>query len=532
MRRASIVVVASIVCLSLIVWMAPPTLVSACRPYEVSVTFHVFGGYAQVEFNGQTYSNGQSAYYYAGCGGGIAIAPVISGRGTFVQWQTDAGSFAGAGNGPTEFYSNGAVTGNIYLVVNGGALPWYNSVGGYALAVSGVYAVTGRFTVPSFTYVSGSNPNEIGMGVGIGGFFGGGWGWWTMLVASISSSGSVSFSEQEWAEPGPNGISLAGIQEYSTPMYQVAPGHVIDVGVKINPSTGDATDFVCDVTAGGCAGQGHPNLAYDAETVEWFATDLRDCYEADTPPVACHAVPSFFGIPYTVPAPATPTDPWYVTSPVLFGPLARTVGFGQNTNEPLNLAPNYIYGTSEFEIYYFNGQLSSSNYPVADTWVQSYYSDQNEGASTVLVAGTNAINIFRDYLRWDLQYVVPVGSNVQSVVLYLYLDHWAYGSSITDGQLYYVSDSSWTQMGITWNNQPSSTTWALVLNGLGFSNAGQWYAFDLTNTVWNQVNLGNWNMTFMLKRSTENYIEEEPLFYSTAYSYSYFWPVLEVQYVA
>ena len=135
----------------------------------------------------------------------------------------------------------------------------------------------------------------------------------------------------------------------------------------------------------------------------------------------------------------------------------------------------------------------------------------------------------RTYTKWNLQSSVPLAAYVVKATMSLYLQAWSYGSSITDGQLYFVP-SAWTETGITWNNQPSSSSWSLRRGGITFSPLG-WYTFDVTSDVQNAVNSGNWNVSFMLKRQTENYVEQEFYFNSKEYSNAAYRPQLTVQFV-
>ncbi len=528
-RTACIVSIAMVVAFALALWAGPVVKAGPCQPYTQALGIHVFAGMAQVNLAGTVYSDGQTAYITAGCGlYHYTISPVV-GSGTFIQWQTNAGTLSSWSAGTTT-YTPSATSGSLYMVVTRGTPPSYQSFGGYALAASGVYTVTARFTVPAFTYVPGSDPNEVGFGVGIGGIYGSNYGWWTMLVASVSSSGSVTYTEQEWIEPGPTSGLKTGQLATSVAMPQVASGHVIDVGVHIDQASGQVQDFVCDRTAGGCQGTGYPSLVYDVETVQWFAADMRDCFWPDKAPTACHGAPQFAPIPVTVPAPG---NQWTSSSPSLFGPLLRGVGTGLYPNNPPNIAPGYISGSSSFQVFSFGGQVQASGNPAADSTVSSAngYKDTNYGTATVLWFGTNAYpNALRDFLKWNLQGLIPVGSAVVSASLRLYLDHWSYGSSISDGQLYYVPDNSWTETGITWNNMPSAAT--LRLNNLAFSGTGVWYSFDVTNDVWSGVNTGSWNVTFMLRRAAEDGSLHEFVFDSKEFSNPALRPVLVVQYLA
>jgi hypothetical protein len=86
----------------------------------------------------------------------------------------------------------------------------------------------------------------------------------------------------------------------------------------------------------------------------------------------------------------------------------------------------------------------------ADTFVNEYFPDMNYGMDTRLLMGTNAApNKMRTYVKFgigDFEYAY-----ITKATLSLYLWRWVYGSEITDGELYEVDDSSWTELGLTWN---------------------------------------------------------------------------------
>lgn len=180
---------------------------------------------------------------------------------------------------------------------------------------------------------------------------------------------------------------------------------------------------------------------------------------------------------------------------------------------------------------FIHGYTTSGTNPSADAWVNSYYPRNNYGSDTHLFLGTNSINVMRTWTKWNLQGVVPQASYVVKATMSLYAQAWAYGSSITDGQLYFVSNNAWTEAGITWKNQPSSGSWSLRQSGITFSTTGIFYNFDVTSDVKNAVNSGSWNVTFMLKRATENFVEQELYFDSKENANVSLRPVLTVQFV-
>jgi hypothetical protein len=95
-------------------------------------------------------------------------------------------------------------------------------------------------------------------------------------------------------------------------------------------------------------------------------------------------------------------------------------------------------------------------FAVADAFVQAgSYSSDNYGATAglnVKYDGDTSDWTRNAYLRFDLS---SVGTNVSSATLNIYCES-VWDSTDTHG-LQFVSDDSWTETGITWNNSPSGS---------------------------------------------------------------------------
>lgn len=164
-----------------------------------------------------------------------------------------------------------------------------------------------------------------------------------------------------------------------------------------------------------------------------------------------------------------------------------------------------------------------------DAFVNEYFSDTNYGNDTRLLLGTNAApNKMRFYTKFNIGQIKY--GYVTKATLSVNLWRWVYGSSISDGQLYEVDDSSWEEMNITWNTQPPPPNWTLINSSLYFSAPG-WYDFDVTDTVQDAALSPGIEITFMMKRQNENNEERECVFYSKEGS-SLLSPRLEIEYVS
>ncbi|MCX7680588.1 MAG: DNRLRE domain-containing protein, partial [Anaerolineae bacterium] len=104
--------------------------------------------------------------------------------------------------------------------------------------------------------------------------------------------------------------------------------------------------------------------------------------------------------------------------------------------------------------------------------------------------------IVRSLVRFDLS-SIPTGATINQATLRLYLvSSWDYPNRTRTITTYRIG-SSWSESGVTWNNQPSH---AEAFGSAGVTHgAWGWYAFDVTNLVRGWVN-GTWpNYGIMLR---------------------------------
>jgi PKD repeat protein len=110
--------------------------------------------------------------------------------------------------------------------------------------------------------------------------------------------------------------------------------------------------------------------------------------------------------------------------------------------------------------------------PTADSYVRSNYPRSNYG-STADLRIKDAAADFYGYLKFDVQ---GVTGSIQRATLRLYV----LDASNDGGTAFAVSDSSWTEGGITWNNAPSM---GAALGSAGAVNNGKWIEIDVTGAV-------------------------------------------------
>ena len=112
--------------------------------------------------------------------------------------------------------------------------------------------------------------------------------------------------------------------------------------------------------------------------------------------------------------------------------------------------------------------------PVADAYVESgSQATANFGASNQIVVDASPVR------RLLLKFTVPNlgGRPVQSAKVRLY----SVDTSTIGGVFHRVADSSWSESGVTWNNQPTADT--ATLASLGSVQNGQTYEFDVRSLV-------------------------------------------------
>lgn len=165
--------------------------------------------------------------------------------------------------------------------------------------------------------------------------------------------------------------------------------------------------------------------------------------------------------------------------------------------------------------------------PIADTYVDKSSPDTNYGTSTFLrYRGCSywPTQTQRIYVRFPFT-GIPFNAIITSAVL-----RW-YGlesASYTGINIRNVSDRTWTETGITWNNQPLFDTYP----GTHFyksANPGYWESYDITSYIQDQFNLGV-NADFMIQCDESSPTCVDAGFASKEYSNTANRPYLEITY--
>lgn len=171
--------------------------------------------------------------------------------------------------------------------------------------------------------------------------------------------------------------------------------------------------------------------------------------------------------------------------------------------------------------------------PTDDTEVWQSSPDSNYGSGDRLyafVSGSGAD--YRSYLRFDLG-SIPDSYVISVAELNLYYRYRSTGSNSVD--LHYVSDDSWREDTVTWNNGPAhSDLLDLTCAPTTGHNWDAWDTFDLLDDTygvsWNYaVDLSDDALSILIK------IQDQPNSWSNAeyrskeYSDSLYWPYLLIE---
>ncbi|PZG19552.1 CBM96 family carbohydrate-binding protein [Nonomuraea aridisoli] len=113
---------------------------------------------------------------------------------------------------------------------------------------------------------------------------------------------------------------------------------------------------------------------------------------------------------------------------------------------------------------------------VADTYVDNSATGTNYGASGQL--GVDNSPIKRMFLRFT---VSGVSGTVSSVKLRVHTDNVSGAESGSGGTFRAMSNTTWSETGTTWNNQPAID--GATLGSIGAVTANSWYEIDVTSYV-------------------------------------------------
>ena len=122
------------------------------------------------------------------------------------------------------------------------------------------------------------------------------------------------------------------------------------------------------------------------------------------------------------------------------------------------------------------GAATSAFRPVADAYVESANPTSSYGASSqVVVDGSPAR---RAFFRFT---VSGLSGTVTSAKLRLHVRNISHGGSTSGGTLRSMSSTTWSEAGVTWNNQP--TIDGATLGSLGPVSGNLWYEINVTSAV-------------------------------------------------
>jgi hypothetical protein len=129
----------------------------------------------------------------------------------------------------------------------------------------------------------------------------------------------------------------------------------------------------------------------------------------------------------------------------------------------------------------------------ADAWVDQGSPTSNKGTDSILKVMSKSKNNMRALVKFDLPQI-PQGCVVQSATLRLYTASTKTGRTIQALQI----NASWTENGVTWNNQPATTgTAATTSSGNGWR---QWNVASIVQSMYTS----GLNHGFLIRDATEN----------------------------
>jgi hypothetical protein len=136
----------------------------------------------------------------------------------------------------------------------------------------------------------------------------------------------------------------------------------------------------------------------------------------------------------------------------------------------------------------------------ADAWVDQGSPSSNKGSDAILKVMSKSSNNLRAFVQFNLP-TVPQGCVVQSATLRLYAASWRTGRTLQALQV----NSSWSEDGVTWNNQPATTGAAAIT-----SSGSGWRDWEVATIVQSMYDSGL-NYGFLIRDATENNDAEQQL---------------------
>jgi hypothetical protein len=143
--------------------------------------------------------------------------------------------------------------------------------------------------------------------------------------------------------------------------------------------------------------------------------------------------------------------------------------------------------------------------PTDDAFVEQGFPDSNFGVdqNLWLQSFTENLKNERIFIKYDLR-GLPPGQTISSAKLYFWL--WAASNDDMDAQAYAVSNDSWSEENITWNNQPAygALMDTLSLSSFPTTIENSWVSWDVTSFINGQYKYGDNFASFLIKAAVEN----------------------------
>jgi hypothetical protein len=254
------------------------------------------------------------------------------------------------------------------------------------------------------------------------------------------------------------------------------------VSFALVPESSDGADFV---TREGAAAQ-RPQLVINGGTAvnppadPPTATATATATPTNTPTATATATtPANTPTPTTTPtATATASPTTTPTATATPSPTTTPTATATATNTPT--APPTLPST---------GPVTLA--PVADAGVEEGRPTTNLGTASTIIVDTADPNGIA-YVRFEVQ---GLAGPPQTATLRFYLSN----GSTNGPRLVAVSDTSWSETGITWNNRPATGT---TIGNVGTANVGTWMEYDVTGVI-----TGNGTYSFALIPESSNGID-------------------------
>ena len=167
-----------------------------------------------------------------------------------------------------------------------------------------------------------------------------------------------------------------------------------------------------------------------------------------------------------------------------------------------------------------SGSLTTT--PIGDAYVYECNPNSNFGSSSYLHVNPESGQLYRSYLKFDISSIMQHDpdeiTKAELKLLYVYKR-----DIIRTLRVHRVT-GSWSETGITWNNQPSWSSSYVSKNVPSSGNV--WWTIDVTS-----ISVLNDTISFVVKDATEDSTEGTMYyFYSKDYSNSNYHPKLYVEY--